>query len=43
LLLGHLQPFLSPEAFHSLMVHHPAVIPQQRQDATIAVSPIPVA
>ncbi len=25
LLLGHLQPFLSPDSFHSLVVHYPAV------------------
>jgi hypothetical protein len=41
LILGHLQPFLSPDSFHSLMVHHPAVTSQQRQDAAITVSSIP--
>src|SRR3974390_2113199 len=40
LFLGHLQPFLFPDAFHPLMVHHPAIIPEQRQDAAIAVATV---
>ena len=40
LLLGHLEALLSPEPFHSLMVHTPAFLVQQRRDPPIPVPPI---
>lgn len=39
--LGHFQPFLTPQSFHSLMVHSPAFAPQQRRHSSISVTTIP--
>jgi hypothetical protein len=37
LLLGHLQPFLSPDPLHALVIYHPAVAMEQGSDAAIAI------
>ena len=36
---GHLEPFLAPDPLHPLVVHAPALRPQQRGDTAVAVAP----
>ncbi len=40
LLLRNLQPFASPDAFHSILAHLPAIAIEQCRDAPIAVASI---
>jgi len=40
LFLGHLQPFVPPDAFHPLVINPPALIPQQPSDLSIPVAAI---
>ena len=40
LFLRDFQALASPESFHAFMIHSPALAPQERRDASIAVSPI---
>ena len=40
LFLRHFQPLASPEPFHAFVIHSPALAPQERRDASIAVPPI---
>ena len=37
----HLQTFPPPYPLHSLMIHPPAVVPQQRRDPAITVASVP--
>ena len=41
LLLGNLQPLLTPDAFHPLMIDLPTLSLEQGCDATIPITPIP--
>ena len=41
LLLGNLQPLLTPDAFHPLMIDPPTLSLEQGGDATIPITPVP--
>jgi len=40
LLLGHLEPFLAPDALYTLVIHPPALTPQKGRDPTVAITTI---
>jgi len=40
LLLGHLQPFLPPNPFHSFMIDDPPLTSQQHRNPSIPIPPI---
>ena len=41
LLLGNLQPLLTPDAFHPLMIDPPTLSSEQGSDTEIPITPIP--
>lgn len=40
LFLGDFQPFPSPDAFHSFVVHFPSILPKKSCDASVTVTTI---